>query len=276
VERAYKYHGLGNDFVLLDRRQGGADIDAPTARALCERRRGVGADGVLVLLDAEAAAVRMIVHNADGSLAEMCGNGIRCVVKHVVDHSANRAEEVPISTDAGLRVCKVRYNGGQVADVEVEMGAAGWSGPHLPEGGWLDASIPGHPGLRGTSVSMGNPHLVLFDRPQEEAQALGSTLERHPAFAQRTNVEWARAAPGGLEVVVWERGVGFTQACGTGACAVASAAVRLGKAHAAQWLSLFLPGGRLEVRVAPDFSSVRLRGPATFAFEAVLPAPGTP
>jgi diaminopimelate epimerase len=265
VERAYKYHGLGNDFVLLDRRPGGADIDAAAARALCERRRGIGADGVLVLLDAPGAEARMSVHNADGSRAEMCGNGIRCVVKHVVDHSAKRPEEVPISTDAGLRVCRVRYNGAQVADVEVEMGGARW-------GPWVDAPIPGHPGLRGTAVSVGNPHLVLFDRPADEPQTLGATLERHPAFRDRTNVEWALGIPGGLEVVVWERGVGFTQACGTGACAVAAAAVRLGRARAAEWLSISLPGGKLEVRVAPDFSSIRLRGPAAYSFEAVLPA----
>jgi diaminopimelate epimerase len=271
VERAYKYHGLGNDFVLLDRRPGGADIDAAAARALCERRRGIGADGVLVLLDAPGAEARMSVHNADGSHAEMCGNGIRCVVKHVVDHSAKRPEEVPIATDAGLRVCRVRYNGAQVADVEVEMGAARWTAPHLPEGGWLDASVPGH-NLRGTAVSVGNPHLVLFDRPAEEAPSLGATLERHPAFRDKTNVEWALGGAGGLRVTVWERGVGFTQACGTGACAVAAAAVRLGRAPAAEWLSISLPGGRLEVQVAPDFSSIRLRGPATLSFEAVLPA----
>jgi diaminopimelate epimerase len=265
VERAYKYHGLGNDFLLLDRRQGRADIDAPAARSLCDRRLGVGADGVLVLLDSPDAVLRMVVHNADGSVAEMCGNGIRCVVKHFVDHSAKRPEEVPIATDAGVRVCRVRYTGAQVADVEVEMGPARF-------GDWVDAPVPGHPGVRGTTVSVGNPHLVLFDRPAEEAQVLGGTLERHPAFPQRTNVEWVRALPGGLEVVVWERGVGFTQACGTGACASAAAAVRLGRAPAGEWLSISLPGGKLEVQVAPEFSSTRLRGPAAFSFEALLPA----
>jgi diaminopimelate epimerase len=273
VERAFKYHGLGNDFVVLDRRETGRDIDAATAQRLCDRRRGIGADGVLVMLPATDAAARMVVHNADGSVAEMCGNGIRCVVKHLAERGQQRPAQVRVLTGAGPRACAVRYAGKVVADVEVEMGAIAWTSPGLPEGGWRESAVPGFESLKGTAVSLGNPHLVLFDRPLDEAASLGPRLERHPAFPQRVNVEWARVEGEGLRVAVWERGAGLTQACGTGACAAVAAATRLKRLEPREWVPVALPGGELEIHVQPDFSSARLRGPATFVFETDLPDP---
>ena len=274
-EKVFKYHGLGNDFVVLDRRQTGRDITAAAARAVCDRRRGVGADGVLVLLPSPAASARMVVHNSDGSTAEMCGNGLRCVVKYLVDHATEKPAVVPVETGAGVLTCAVTYDRGEVVLVEVDMGPARLVAPNLPPGPFVDQEIPGHPGLRGTAVNMGNPHLVLFGRPGSEAATLGPVLERHPLFLERTNVELvtlpAQVPEGEVDVVVWERGAGLTEACGTGACAALAAGVYLGRLPADQWIGVRLPGGPLDVRVARDLSAVQLRGPAEFVFEATAP-----
>lgn len=276
-ERIFKYHGLGNDFVVLDRRPSGVDIDAETSRWMCDRRRGIGADGVLSLLPSRAGLARMVVHNADGSIAEMCGNGLRCAVKYLVDHAGGRPERIAVETGAGVLSCVPGYDARGVAEVDVSMGPARLVAPNLPSGAtgqpFLQAPVPGHPGLRGTAVSMGNPHLVLLDRPLEEAERLGPVLERHPDFRDRTNVEFVRVDPDGLSVVVWERGCGLTQACGTGACASAAAAVLAGRLPADAWLRVTLPGGDLSIRVPADLSDIRLRGPVTAVFEGVVELP---
>ncbi|MDY7233306.1 diaminopimelate epimerase [Hyalangium rubrum] len=276
-ERIFKYHGLGNDFVVLDRRQSGVDIDAETSRWMCDRRRGIGADGVLALLPSTAGLARMVVHNSDGSIAEMCGNGLRCAVKYLVDHAGGRPERILVETGAGVLACVPTYDAHGAAEVDVSMGPARLVASNLPSGAtgqpFLQASVPGHSGLHGTAVSMGNPHLVLLDRPLDEAERLGPTLERHPSFPDRTNVEFVRVDPDGLTVVVWERGCGLTQACGTGACASATAAVLAKRLPADAWLRVTLPGGDLQIRVPADLSDIRLRGPATFVFEGVVALP---
>lgn len=275
-ERIFKYHGLGNDFVVLDRRQTGVDIDADLSRWMCDRRRGIGADGVLSLLPSKAGVARMVVHNADGSIAEMCGNGLRCAVKYLVDHSGERPDRIDVETGAGVLACFPGYGLDGVAEVDVSMGPARLVAPNLPSGAtgqpFLEAPIPGHSGLRGSAVSMGNPHLVLLDRPLDEAERLGPTLEVHPSFPDRTNIEFVQVDRDGLTVVVWERGCGLTQACGTGACASAAAAVMAKRLPADAWLRVTLPGGDLQIRVPSDLSDIRLRGPVTAVFEGVVGA----
>ena len=272
-EQAFKYEGLGNDFVVLDRRSTGEDISSGASRAVCDRRRGVGADGVLVLLPSEKAAVRMVVHNADGSLAEMCGNGLRCVVKHLLDRDPRR-EALEVETGAGVLPSRVRREGDEVVEVEVELGPARLQAPHLPPGPGGGPFIAGPvPGLDwpGTAVSMGNPHLVLLGAPPEVVRAHGPRLEHLPGFPDRTNVEAVSRAAEGLRVSVWERGAGLTDACGTGAAAAVAAAV------VARWVSpevfvpVELPGGSLAVRVSSDLQRTTLRGPARFVFTAELP-----
>jgi len=273
-ERIFKYQGLGNDFVVLDRRHSGADIDAATSRWMCDRRLGIGADGVLSLLPSERGVARMVVHNADGSIAEMCGNGLRCAVKHLVDHSGARPSRIDVETGAGVLTCMPGYDERGVASVDISMGPARLVAPNLPSGAtgqpFLEAPLPGHPDLRASAVSMGNPHLVLLDRPLEEASRLGPVLEHHPSFPDRTNVEFVRVDPDGLTVVVWERGCGLTQACGTGACASAVSAVLAKRLPAETWLRVTLPGGDLGIRVPADLSDIRLRGPVAFVFEGVV------
>jgi diaminopimelate epimerase len=263
-ERVFKYHGLGNDFVVLDRRGSGVDLTPSQATAMCDRHRGVGADGALSLLPARGALARMVVHNADGSIAQMCGNGLRCAVKYLIESAIPRPEEVEVDTDDGRKHCLVRYApDGTVAEVEASMGA--------PAARFVNGVIEGTQ-LRGTSVSMGNPHLVLFDRPLSDAATLGPVLEILPIFEERTNVEvveWVSSKA--LSLAVWERGVGLTLACGTGACAAAAAAVLENRQQPGQWIDAHLPGGTLRLFVEPDLGDIRMRGGATFVFSCELP-----
>ncbi|NRD43891.1 diaminopimelate epimerase [Corallococcus exiguus] len=276
-ERIFKYHGLGNDFVVLDRRRTGLDIDAEQSRWLCDRRRGIGADGVLALLPSSRGLARMVVHNADGSIAEMCGNGLRCAVKYLVDQSGKHPALIDVETGAGVLTCEPGYGDGGVVGVDISMGPARLVAANLPSGTtgqpFVSAPVPGHEGLLGTAVNMGNPHLVLLDQPLEAAERLGPGLERHPAFPDRTNVEFVRVDEDGLTVVVWERGCGLTQACGTGACASAVAAVLAKRLPSNAWLRVTLPGGDLRIRVPDDLSDIRLRGPVAFVFEGVVVLP---
>ncbi|NNC16017.1 diaminopimelate epimerase [Corallococcus exiguus] len=276
-ERIFKYHGLGNDFVVLDRRRTGLDIDAEQSRWLCDRRRGIGADGVLAILPSSRGLARMVVHNADGSIAEMCGNGLRCAVKYLVDHSGKHPALIDVETGAGVLTCEPGYGDGGVVGVDISMGPARLVAANLPSGTtgqpFVSAPVPGHEGLLGTAVNMGNPHLVLLDQPLESAERLGPGLERHPAFPDRTNVEFVRVDEDGLTVVVWERGCGLTQACGTGACASAVAAVLAKRLPSNAWLRVTLPGGDLRIRVPDDLSDIRLRGPVAFVFEGVVVLP---
>jgi diaminopimelate epimerase len=263
VEPFFKYHGLGNDFVVLDRRKSSRDIDPSVAQVLCDRRHGIGGDGVLVLLPSkhDAAVARMVVHNADGSIAEMCGNGLRCVVKHLAEHTEGRPPSVTVETGAGVLVSQVEWTPRGVEQITVSMGR--------PRLGMLDETVDGH---IGTRVDMGNPHFVLLTTPPEEAPAVGSHLELNPAFPNRTNVECCRiGADGSLVVTVWERGVGITQACGTGACAAVVASALKGLSPFDSWVKVTLPGGALEVKVQKNLEQVLLRGPATFVYSGELP-----
>jgi diaminopimelate epimerase len=261
AERAFKYEGLGNDFVLLDRRRTGQDISPATARALSDRRRGVGADGVLVLLPSPLAEARMVVHNADGSVAEMCGNGLRCVVKHLLDAAPGR-EGVEIETGAGVLASRAFRSQGTVDEVEVELGPARVLSRAI--------DVPGL-SFPATAISMGNPHLVLLGAPPEVVREHGPRLEHLPQFPERTNVEAVTRSAEGLRVDVWERGAGLTDACGTGAAAAVVAAVLADWVRPDTWVTVRLPGGLLAVRVAADLARTTLRGPARFVFSAELP-----
>jgi diaminopimelate epimerase len=251
-----KYQGLGNDFLLVE----GPLMDAERARRLCDRRRGVGGDGVLTVLPPRTpgAAATMHIFNSDGSVAAMCGNGIRCVARHLAE-TRGLSGELTIDTDAGPRACTVhRGAGGAVEAVSVEMGPARVEGEQ-------DFTVGGER-LHAVRVSMGNPHAVLFDAPtRERAGAVGPAIER--AVAGGVNVGLARPGPGGIDLVVWERGSGLTDACGTGACAATVASARAGLVPTGAPVEVRLPGGALAVTVGADLTRVTMRGPAERAFE---------
>ena len=254
--RFSKWHGLGNDFVLVE----GTPVGPERARRICDRRRGIGADGVVAVLPPRTpgAAAAMHITNSDGSTAEMCGNAIRCLAKHLAE-TRGIDGTVRIDTDAGTKTCTLhRAPSGEVTAVSVEMGPARVEGEQ-------DFRVGGET-LHATRVSMGNPHAVLFDAPtRERADAVGPAIEH--AVEGGVNVGFARPAAGGIDLVVWERGAGLTDACGTGACAAAVAAIRRGDVKAGVPVPVRLPGGALEITVAPDLSGVLMRGPAERVFE---------
>lgn len=269
--RFVKYQGLGNDFVLVDLRAGEEPLKPQQASRLCDRRRGIGADGVLSVLPSERGAARMHVFNADGSVAQMCGNGLRCVAKFLADERGRGSNELAIETDAGLRSCRVVRQAGQVVEVVADMGAPELEASRIPvlagSGRFVTQPVEiERERYLGTAVSMGNPHLVLWDVAPGAMAKLGPLLESHPLFPERTNVEFAMREGEGLAVTVWERGVGFTQACGTGACASVVAAVLEGRLPAGEERPVRLPGGTLGIRVERDLGRVWMRGPALFVF----------
>jgi diaminopimelate epimerase len=253
--RFSKYQGLGNDFVVVE----GPLMDPDRARRLCDRRRGVGADGVLTVLPPRAGgAAYMHVYNSDGSVAAMCGNGVRCVARWLAERRGLEGTVV-VETDAGPRACTIhRAPGGEVESISVEMGPARVEGEQ-------DFAVGGEK-LHALRVSMGNPHAVFFDRAtRERALAVGPLVEA--AVPGGVNAGFAAPRAGGLDLVVWERGSGLTDACGTGACAAAVAAVRTGRLAAGAPLEVRLPGGPLQITVGPDLARVTMRGPAARVFE---------
>jgi diaminopimelate epimerase len=248
-----KWEGLGNDFIVVD----GPPPPAEAVRALCDRRRGVGADGVLAIEPADGAAARMTVVNADGSRPEMCGNGLRCVAGWLVDRGrAPVGAWAVAATDAGSRPFLVE-RAADGFDVAIRMGEASFDGE-------LAAVVEGER-LAFDRVSMGNPHAIRFGAYDEEDLArIGPQVTGLPPGG--TNVELVRGEGVHLDVLVWERGVGPTAACGTGACAVAAAACRSGRSPFGVPLEVVLPGGALSIEVAPGSFAVTMRGPARRAF----------
>jgi diaminopimelate epimerase len=273
--RFWKYHGLGNDFIVLENMDGRARKDPDFVIGLCDRRFGIGADGILYVERDDAADARMVVVNSDGSEAEMCGNGIRCVAKHLYDFGSVRKESMSINTLAGIKPIQCTVKDGLVTTVKVGMGAPRLDCSDVPmncHGRFLEGELEvDGVKLRGTAVSMGNPHFIIFQELEDrEVLRLGPALERHPAFPRKTNVEFVKSKKGLLEVKVFERGAGWTQACGTGACATAVAAAMLGKAPYDQEVEVRLPGGSLWITVASDLGSVTMRGPAVRVFRGEL------
>ncbi len=279
-----KYHGIGNDFIVLNCWNEAPEeilADPELARRLCNRHTGIGADGLLLVLPPDedkdqAGDARMRVINADGSEAEMCGNGLRCVAKYLRDKwpRFQDTERLWVDTGAGLLLCDLTLGeDGLVASVKVDMGQPRQEPVELglTRGEPVtdeELEIPGSSPRRATAVSMGNPHLVFFvdEDPRPLATNLGPALEQDDLFANRTNVEFARFVDGGLELWVWERGCGITQACGTGACATVAAAVITGRHPADTPLPVHLPGGTLVIEVPKDLSRVLMDGPAEEVF----------
>lgn len=300
--RFAKYEGLGNDFVLIDRDDlPGRTLSAELARTLCDRHRGIGADGALVVTNdaaaraggsppIEGAYLSMDVVNADGSTSEMCGNGLRCVALFAALRGWIDGTHALVRTGAGPLACTLLPDG----EVEVDMGRVETQRaliPMLGDGDPIDVSIDVAGRIvRVSACALGNPHAVTFDGiPAGEHAIVGPALEHHPLFPARVNVGFASVrrdagssaeAGASIDLAVWERGVGLTQACGTGACAAAVAAVRTGRASAEHPITVRLPGGTLRITVAADLSRVLMRGPARHVFSGDIevsgPSPAEP
>jgi len=266
-----KLHGTANDFIYVDARAGFPGDPAAIARRLCDRRRGIGADGLILLLPSTEADGRMVIYNADGSRAEMCGNGIRGLAKFVYERGLLPKNPLTVETDAGVKALELHLDGGRVARVTVDMGMPEWRGREIPvdaDGEVLDRPLV----VDGrtwsvTCVSMGNPHCVVFvdDVAGLPLETLGPRFEHHPFFPRRVNTEFVRVdGRERLTMRVWERGSGETMACGTGACAVGVAAARTGRS--ARRVTVTLPGGPLEIDWRSD-DRVLMTGDAVAVFD---------
>lgn len=258
-----KYEGLGNDFIVVDTRTWSAAdraaLGPEAARRLCDRHFGVGADGVLRLdPGASGTVARMTVLNADGSVAEMCGNGLRCVARCLRDLGEAAAHEIVVDTGAGPLPCRFVDE-----DVEVSLG-------RVTDGGVAEVEVDGVV-VRGRHLSLGNPHFVVSaPGARDEAGRIGAALQRHPAFPTGVNVSVRHfTGPAAATLHVFERGCGLTLACGTGAGATAAAAWLDGDAAWGAPLQISLPGGTLVISGGLD--GLWLKGPARAVFQGVTP-----
>jgi diaminopimelate epimerase len=273
--RFAKYHGTGNDFVMIEDLDGRIALQPNLVRAICDRHRGVGADGLIRVTGAQGADFFMDYYNADGTTAEMCGNGVRCLAKLVYERGLTDKQELAVSTRAGIKHLWLDVAGNEVEKVTVDMGPPAFSRGEIPMDGPPDDRFLAEPfvmdgaTVKASAVSMGNPHLVLFvetDPSAVDVQRIGAQLEHHPSFPQRTNVEFVAPGERGLLVRVWERGVGETMACGTGACASLVAAHLAGLVP--RRANVTFPGGTLDIDWRED--GVFLTGPAERVFEGML------
>jgi diaminopimelate epimerase len=276
--RFTKMHGLGNDYVYINGFAENVADPARLAPIISDRHLGIGGDGLILILPSERADVRMRMFNADGSESEMCGNGVRCVAKYAYDHGLTRNNPMTVETGRGVLTLALELAGDKVGQVTVNMGqpilhlrdipvdaqqVARTARPHE-----FALSLPGggQP-LTATFVSMGNPHAVVFtpDVRSIELERLGPLVESHPAFPRRINAHWAQVhSTSQLTMRTWERGSGVTLACGTGACAVAVAAILTGRAD--RKILAHLPGGDLTLEWRQSDGCVYMTGPATEVF----------
>jgi diaminopimelate epimerase len=276
--RFTKMHGAGNDYVYVDcfAQPAPANVEE-LAQKIASRNFGVGGDGLILICPSERADAEMRMYNADGSYSEMCGNGIRCVAKFLYDHDIAKKETLAIESAGKLLNLELSTSNGKVDRVRVDMGEPILHAPDIP------TLLPGDPVievplsaggnlLRVTSVSMGNPHCVVFvDEPTDElVLGVGPQIERHAAFPRRVNVEFVQVL--NRETVrqrTWERGSGETYACGTGACAVCVAGVLTGRTE--RRVTSKLLGGDLQLEWNEADNHVYMTGPAVEVFSGEWP-----
>jgi len=264
-------HGLGNDYVFVDCFAETVADPAELARLISDRHRGVGGDGLILIRPSDVADVRMEMYNADGSRAQMCGNGVRCVAKYVYEHGLARRNPLRVETDAGLLNLELFVDGDRVERVRVDMGRPSLDPKDLPCTIQANSVIARPMEIGGgryevTCVSMGNPHAVVFvDDPADvDLSVVGPRFEHAPEFPERINTHFARVdSPEHVTMRTWERGSGATQACGTGASAVCVAGAVTGRTRRAVTASL--PGGDLQLEWADD-DHVYMTGPAVEVF----------
>lgn len=282
--RFTKLQGLGNDFVLVDARELGRKDWPKLAEAVCQRRFGVGADGLLLLLDSQVADFRMRVFNPDGSEAEACGNGLRCLVRYIAEQGLSSKDSLLIETIAGVRQARLVRRAGRVERIQAGMGKPEFAPDKIPmsaesgRGSLFDIMLGDYPlevggrKLRLSFVSMGNPHAVFFTgSPVSDfpLSRVGPLMQKNKLFPRGVNFEVAHVLNSeSIEMRVWERGAGETLACGSGACAVAVAAQLIGLTG--QRVEIKLPGGLAEVSW-DGRGEVRLTGPAEIVFSGEWP-----
>jgi len=275
--RFTKMHGIGNDYVYVNLLEEKVADPSALAIAVSDRHFGVGADGLILIGPGEKGDVSMRIFNADGSEAEMCGNGIRCVAKYARDHGLAKGDEIKVETKAGLKTVRVFLENGVVTRARVDMGPPALERKNIPMTGPEDQTcIDARLDAQGNSffvtcLSMGNPHCVIFVQEVEtlSLELLGPMIENHPAFPRRTNVHFAQVINSAeVRIRTWERGSGITLACGTGAAAVAVAGYLTRRTG--EKLLAHLPGGDLQLERGKN-GHIYMTGPATEVFTGVWP-----
>lgn len=258
-----KMHGIGNDYIYLNCMEWAPEDPNALAKELSDRHLSIGGNGLVLILPSQKADFRMRMFNADGSEGAMCGNAIRCIGKYVYDNGLTDKTELAIETASGIKYLSLQIEDGKVNMITVDMGA-----PEI-ESEPLSLRV-GKREYTGLNISMGNPHYVIFcqDVPHQPVTTDGPFIEHMSCFPNRTNVEFAEVMGDSIRMRVWERGSGETMACGTGACAVAVAAVVHGYFEHGKEIAVNLPGGTLIIRY--ENNKVFMTGPATTVFHGVI------
>lgn len=269
-----KMHGCGNDYIYIDGFR--YDIKSPgeLSKKLSDRHFSVGGDGVIIIGPSDKADAFMHMYNADGSEGKMCGNGVRCTAKFVHDNFLPDKDVINIETLSGVKKIELKKENEVVTGGTVDMGKAEFDCAKIPalfeDGGVQKSLYIDNCEYKVIPVSMGNPHAVIFmdddfDIDRFEIEKIGPKFEKNPAFPEGVNTEFVKViSPDTFKMRVWERGSGETLACGTGACAVGSAAVKMGIADEGKDLKVILPGGELIINYTPE--KVLLTGGAVTAF----------
>lgn len=271
-----KMHGLGNDYVCINCFRERVEDPSGFARTLCDRHYGIGADGLILICPSKVSDFKMEIYNSDGSVAGMCGNGIRCLGKYVYDYRLTGKETLSIETKSGIRNMYLHIQDGKACGAMVDMGVPRLNAHSIPILSEKDLVINEpievqEKNYRMTGISMGNPHAVIFSEEINgiSLEETGRELEFHPRFPERANIEFCHVtARDRMEIRVWERGVGETLACGTGACAAVVASVLNDLTD--EEVIVKLLGGELSVRWDRKVNHVFLEGSAVKVFDGVL------
>lgn len=271
-----KMHGIGNDYVYINCFEEVVAEPSEVAQFIADRHFGVGSDGLILICPSETADVRMVMYNADGSEAQMCGNGIRCVGKYAHDRGITDKTTITVETAAGIKTLELTVKDGTTQLVRVDMGAPILEPQQIPVRAEEMCFVNVPVEVRGkqvlmTAVSMGNPHAVVFvdSTAALELTKIGPDYENHPLFPERTNTEFVEVLDRNtLRMRVWERGAGETLACGTGACASLVAGVLSGKCDREATLKLL--GGDLQICWDEESNHVFMTGPAEFVFDGEI------
>lgn len=273
-----KMHGLGNDFVFIEDKTGQDKDYTALARAMCNRHTGIGADGLIVIVDSRVADVRMRIINSDGSEAEMCGNGIRCFAKYVYDSGIIEKKQFTVETPAGIMEPEITVGADNKAElITINMGRPSFNRSEIPmegaDGRVLneDLCVDGE-NWKITSLLMGVPHTVTYvdDVDTVDIEKIGPLFEKHEAFPKHTNINFAQQMDDRtVKVRTWERGAGATLACGTGSCSVAVASFLNGRTG--REVDIQLPLGTLHIEYREEDGNVYMTGPAAVSFTGIWP-----
>lgn len=253
VAHYVKSHGLGNDYIVIDPAKVPFSVTPEAVRLICDRHRGVGSDGILVVSPGDGADFGLRIFNPDGTEAEKSGNGARIFAKFLREHGYTDQDRFTLDTPGGRVTCVLRHEEGRVAQITVDMGKARFDP--------LDAIEVDGRRFEVTAVSMGNPHCVVIvpDLADIDVHVLGPKIEIHPAFPKRTNVQFAQVVSRSeVRILIWERGAGYTLASGSSSCAVAAACHRKGLVDRSVTVSM--PGGQLQIAIGDD-GEIRMHGP---------------